>query len=295
MAQVLCGVLLVLRPQGLVLLHQGHDGHGLLGVVVGNHDGLLVVVHAVVDALGGILGHGDGREHLLYLCLGAVHVDVAHHDDGLQVGAVPLVVIVAQNLVGEVVHHRHQTDGHAVAGTTVGHQCGQLAVQYTHLCRIALAPLLVDDATLLVNLLLIQGEVATPVVQDQQDTVHCGGAGSGYIIYIIYGLIDGSVGIQLLAELHADALQVAQQGIAGIVLGTVEAHVLQEVGQAALLLFLLNGAYLLCNVEIGLSGSLQVLADIIGKAIGQLALACLGILWQRLCADTCNHAKCQQK
>ena len=294
MAQVLHTILLVLGPQGLVLLHQGHDGHGLFGVLVGNNYWLCIVVHTVVDTLGRILGHGNGREHFLYLSLYIICINITYHDDCLQVGTIPLVVIVAQSLIGEIVHHRHQTDGHTVTGTAVGHQGGQLAVKYTHLGRIALTPFLVDNATLLVYLLLIQSEVTTPVVQDQQNAIHRGGTCRGYIIDIIYGFVNRSVCVQLLTKLHTDTLQIAQQGIIRVVFSAVKAHVFQEVSQTALVLFLLDGTYLLCDIKIGLARSLHILANIIGKTIGQLALASLGILWQRLCADTCNHAKCQQ-
>ena len=60
MTQILHCILLVLGPQGLVFLHQGHDGHGLLGILVGNNNWLFIVVHTIVDTLGGVLGQGDG-------------------------------------------------------------------------------------------------------------------------------------------------------------------------------------------------------------------------------------------
>ena len=204
------------------------------------------------------------------------------------------MVIVAQGLIGEVVHHRHQANRHTVAGTAVGHQSGQLAVKYTHLCRVALTPFLVDNTTLLVYLLLVQSEVATPVVQDEQYAIYSRGACRGNIVDIVHGLVNGGVGIQLLTKLHTYALQIAQQGITGIVLSTVEAHVLKEMGKAALVFLLLHGTYLLCDVEVGLTGSFHILANIVGKTVGQLTLYRCLVLRQALCADSCNHADCQQ-
>ena len=112
-ANILLVVLLAVG-RGIVLhIEMGHDD-GLLLVLLDVDYHALVVGHGVVDALGRVDGLGNLREECLDFLFYLVDVDVAHDDDGLQVGAIPLVVVVAQVLVGEVVDDIHGADGQAV-------------------------------------------------------------------------------------------------------------------------------------------------------------------------------------
>ena len=79
------------------------------------------------------------------------------------------------------------------------------------------------------------------------------------------------IGVQVLTEFHPDTLQVLLQCITGEVGRSIETHVFQEVGKAALVGFFLNGAYLLGNVKVGPVCRLAVLADIIGQSVVQLS------------------------
>ena len=73
-----------------------------------------------------------------------------------------------------------------------------------------------------------------PVVKDEQTGVECRFTVCLHIIYIIDSLIERSVGIEVLAKLHTDALQVGLQRVAWIMCRSVEAHVLKEVGKTTL-------------------------------------------------------------
>lgn len=64
------------------------------------------------------------------------------------------------------------------------------------------------------------------------------------------------------------------------ILGAVEGHVLQEVGKSALAWLFENGTYALCYIEVGESGFLGVVADIVGESVFQCALAHGRVLWQ---------------
>ena len=44
-----------------------------------------------------------------------VHVDVSDDDDRLEIGAVPLVVVAAEGVVGEVHHDIHRADRHTMS------------------------------------------------------------------------------------------------------------------------------------------------------------------------------------
>ena len=160
-------VLLALGRVRVVLVHEQELHYLLLLVRRDGDERFLVVGHGEVRAGCGGFGHTDGAEHFLYLALDAVGVNVAHHNDALQVGAVPLLVVVAQGLVGEVVHHLHGADGQAVGILAVFEEHGEHFFVHAHHGSHAGAPLLVDDAALLVNLLRVEGQGVGPVVQDE--------------------------------------------------------------------------------------------------------------------------------
>ena len=77
--------------------------------------GLGTIRYAEVDTLSGILRHWDGGEGLLDLRLDVVHIDISDDDDRLEIGAVPLVVVAAEGIVGEVHHYVHRADWQAVS------------------------------------------------------------------------------------------------------------------------------------------------------------------------------------
>ena len=116
--QVLCievneivDVALLFLLDNVMLEHELDEAELLLHVLLDDDDGLVGVRYRIGFHLGGIrTGCGDVLEHLLDLGLGVVHVNVAHDDQGLVVGAIPLVVVVAQHLIGEVVHDVHRAD-----------------------------------------------------------------------------------------------------------------------------------------------------------------------------------------
>ena len=273
-----------------------------LHVEVAEHDGLLlilldadnhrvVVVHRIVDALGGVLRHGDGGEELLDFPLHLVHVDVAHDDDGLQVGPIPLIIIVAQVLIGEVVYDIHRTDGHTVLilRALVDLRHGLLHESLHGASGTTCAPLLVDDATLLVYLGILEQQVMAPVVEHQQAGVDDTLTLQRSRTDVIDGLLNAGIGIEVGAELHADGLTPGHDAqalaLAGEVLRAVEGHVLQEVGQSALAGLFLNAAYTLGDVEISQSRLLGVVADVVRQPVLQLTRAHGGVLWQCLCGS----------
>ena len=53
-----------------------------------------------------------------------------------------------------------------------------------------------------------------------------------HVRYVVYGLVDRSVGVKVLTEFHAYRFEPVDEILVGEVLGTVEAHVLEEVSEA---------------------------------------------------------------
>ena len=261
--------------RGVMLEVDVHNGRVHLLVLADVDDGLLVVGHGVPDALGAVLRQLDAGEERLYLLLHLVHVDVAHDDDALQVGAIPFGIVVADGLVGEVVDNVDAADGHAVgilgAGVERGLRIGVEAEQ----ADVAAAPLLADDAAFLVNLLVGQQYGVAPVVQDEQAGVHDGGVGTGHVAYIINRLVHRGVGVEVGTELDAFRLAPLHDAkaafVAGEVLRAVEGHVFQEVCKAALLGLFQDRAYFLCDVELYAVFGFLVVTDVVGQSVVQFS------------------------
>ncbi len=165
---VLARVLLVARRGG-VLEVELHHGRAQLLVLTHEINHVVVVGHGVVLALGGILLRlGDVGEGLLDLLLHLVDIYIAHYDNSLQVGAIPLHVVVAQSLMGEVHHDVHRADRHSVAVFRAGMQHGHDFLVHALGGRVACAPLLLNDAALAVYLIALEQQVVAPVVQNEQ-------------------------------------------------------------------------------------------------------------------------------
>ena len=106
-------VALHLLGEGFMLEHHLNLAVLLLLVLVYNDDGSLVVGNGLVNNLCSIWIQGHAFEQVLDLGLDVVNIHITNDYQGLVVGTIPLVVVVAQLVVLEVVNHFHQTDGHA--------------------------------------------------------------------------------------------------------------------------------------------------------------------------------------
>ena len=69
---------------------------------------------------------------------------------------IPLLVVVAENLVWEVVNNLHYTDRQTVTVLAAWIELWESALVHAHHSRAACTPLLMDNATLLVNLLAVE-------------------------------------------------------------------------------------------------------------------------------------------
>ena len=285
-AVTIVGFGVALLPRcGLALHVEGEEGDGLFGVLLLKENHPLVVRNGIVDALGRVGRHRDGREEVLNLLFDAIDIDVAHHDDGLQVGAIPLLVVVTQILVGKVVDHVHRTNGQAVLvlrATIDDGLCLFHEPLHGH-ARAAGAPLLVDDAALLVDFLVAEQKRVAPVVEDEQAGVGHAGLVDRSGGDVVDRLVDTGVGVEVGTELDALALAPLPQAAllsTGEVLGAVEGHVFEKVGKSSLTRLFEDGAHALSNVEVGHVGRLAVLPDVIGQSVGEASGPDGGVVWQ---------------
>ena len=205
--QILLRVLLVIGGGIALHIEVSHDNRLFLVLEhSGNHT--FVVGHGIVDALGGIDRLGYLREERLDLPFHLVDINVAYDNDGLQVGAIPLLVVVAQVLIGKVVYDVHRADGQTVfifrTAIDDGHR---VFLQSCH-CHTGTsrAPLLVDDAALLVYLLVLQQNIVAPVVEHQQTGVEDALALQRCRTDVVDRLVHRGIGIEVGTKLHTDGL-----------------------------------------------------------------------------------------
>jgi len=235
------------------------------------HDGLFVVGYGEVDALGRIHGSGDVGKHLLQAALDLIHVDITDNDDALEVGTIPFLIVGAQELMIEIGHNfLGADDGHGDAVRAVGIDLRQNLVVDTRLGVQSLTHLLQDDATLVLDFIVFKGDEARPVVQHEEAGVYQTRVGGGDVVEHINGLLEARPSIHVGAEFHTVALHVVKHGFLGEVLQAVEGHVLQEVGETALVLFFEDGTNLLRDVEVGALGGFFIVTDVISQSVLQL-------------------------
>ena len=253
-------------------------------LIVGNGDRLLP---------GGVgRGNRNVAHERLDLVFYGIHVDVTDHDDRLIIGAVPLVVEVLQLLVVEALQSVEVADQVAVLVFCV------LTERLKHLHgrtprrAVAGAQLLHDDAALGVDLLRFERDEVRPVVQDQQGAVDDAFARSGDVLHHVGRLVPAGAGIEVGAEFHAYFFEILRQHLAGEVLGAVEGHVFEEVGETLLGIVLLNGADVVQNVEVGLSFRLFVVADVVGHSVFELARADVLVRRNRLLRIELGRCAC---
>ena len=134
-----------------------------------------------------------------------------------------------------------------------------------------------DDAALLIDFLAVEQEIVGPVVENEQAGVLHTYAGGGNSRNVVDGLVGAGIGVEVLTKFHADRLKPGYELIAGEVLGSVEAHMLQEVGETALVVVLKNRSDLLGDEEVCLTLGGLVVADVVVQAVGEHTVAHLRV------------------
>ena len=151
------------------MLHQHlHNVIALFLILVDNDDGLCIVGYRVLNNLFWVLWQLNVGKHTLNLFFYLVYIYITYYDDGLVVRTIPLLVVCLQEWTLKVVDNLHQSDRHAIAILRTWIELWQIALQHALLSTCAQAPLLVDNATFLLNLFLLKQQTVGPVIQNQQ-------------------------------------------------------------------------------------------------------------------------------
>ena len=90
------------------------------------------------------------------------------------------------------------------------------------------------DTSLFIYFLGVEEQCVGPVVEYEQTAVLHAFAGCRHAGYVVDGFVHRCVSVEVVAELHANAFKPVHEGVAGKTLCAVEAHVLEEVGKAPL-------------------------------------------------------------
>ena len=136
------------------------------------YDRLLVVRNREEYALAWILYSLDVCKCVLDLVLYLIHIYITYDNDSLKVRTIPLLVVVTKCLVREVHNDVHSTDRHTVSVLTSRVNLLEGFFLHTHHGTTTHTPFLIDDTTLLVNLLVFEEKVVAPVVKDEETRVN---------------------------------------------------------------------------------------------------------------------------
>ena len=141
-----------------------------------------------------------------------------------------------------------------------------------------LAALLDDDTPFLVDLGGIVDDEMRVVMHDQDAGVDNALVDEGNVGEHVDGLLDSGGSVDVATEGSSDALEIVEDLLSGEVLRSVEAHVLEEVGETVLVGGLLNCADVGGEVELGPSGGFLIVTDVVGESVLEMTYAYGGII-----------------
>ena len=163
-----------------------------------------------------------------------------------------------------------RADGQArgVAGILQQHR--QLRVEDPGVGTETRAPLLEDDATLLVDLGRFERHGVRPVLEEQQGSVDDGRA-IGRNPQLVDRLIEAGVGVDVGAKAHSGRLQERDPVLLGKVTRPVEGHVLDKVRQPALVVVFEHRSGVHHEPDLGTVLRLLVGADVVAHPVRERA------------------------
>ena len=134
-------------------------------------------------------------------------------------------------------------------------------------------------------------------MQDQQQRVHQSLAHQRHVGNIVDRAVARGVGIDVVSEAHSIGRKVVENALSGKVLRSVEGHVFEEMGQAVLVVLLLQGAYVVGDEEIRPLPGIVVMPDVVGHPVVEPADPDLAVerhLLLRACGDLPRRRNGQQ-
>ena len=234
------------------------------------------------EARAGMLGHVEARPRLrrrrrrdprevrLDQGFDGGLVEVADGDHRHQVGPVPVAVELLQALGREGADAVGRPDRQAIGVARSLEQHRHLLLQHAGVGAEAEAPLFQDDAALLVDLVGLERDAGGPVLEHEERAIDDAGV-VGRDLQLEDGLVEAGVGVDVRAEPHPGRLQERDDVLLREVARAVERHVLDEVGEAALIVVLEHGAGVDDEPQLGPPGRLGVAPDVVAQPVRQRA------------------------
>lgn len=184
----------------------------------------------IFSCIGGFLHRGKFGGDALFDFFG---VETTDDDEGHAFGGVEAVVVVEEKLLGGVADDAFEADGEAVGDERIGKNRLKLFLEEAELDGIAHPFFGQDHAAFFVDFLWCHegavGEVAHDGVAELEDV----GGLVGEVEHV-HRLVERSECVHVGAEADAEALHDGDELAGFVVFGAVEDHVLDEVGETAL-------------------------------------------------------------
>ena len=197
-------------------------------------------------------------------------VEIADGDHSHQIRPVPISVELLQAVVIDVTDDLRLADRQSIGVARAFEQQRKLRVVDSLAGAKPEAPLLEDDAALLIDLAGLERDVVREVFEDEQRPVDHGRV-VGRNLQFVDRFVKAGVGIDVRAEPHAERLHEGAHGVAGKVPRAVERHVLDEVRHAALVFVLEHRTGLDGEPKLGARLGLPVLPDVVAESVGERA------------------------
>src|SRR5712691_1180753 len=197
-------------------------------------------------------------------------VEVADGNHRHQVGAVPIRVELSQSSGADVLNDLRAPDRRAVRIARAFQQYGHLRIAQARLGAQTEPPFFEDDAALLLDLGGVKRNVVSPVFHDQQRPIN-DGAAVGRDLELIDRLVEARTGIHMRAEPHPERLDERGDVLPGKMPRTIEAHMLDEMRQAPLVIVLEHRAGVDHESQFGATTGLRVRPNEVLQAVGKPA------------------------
>ena len=170
------------------------------------NDRFRIVLDGIIGAGSRIHRSRDIGKHGFDGLLDGIHINIAHDDDGLQVGTIPLVVISPQFIRFEIVNHLNRANRHPVGIAAGGHHLRQLLLHDTEAGIATGTPFFADDTTFLLDHRVGKGQEVRPIMQNQEAAIDHGLTGDRGVDNRIDRFVEAGISVQVLAHTHTDAL-----------------------------------------------------------------------------------------
>ena len=108
-----------------------------------------------------------------------------------------------------------------------------------------------------------------------------------YVVEHVLSLLEACRCVDVSSELGSDALKPLEKALSREVFRSVEAHMLEEVSEAVLVIVLLECSDVSCKVELSPLCRLVVVADVISHTVFELACS-YGRIVRKRCLTECH-------